>query len=171
MALKDIWKDIVDGVDEIKGEYTNQIAHSLISAEDAFESHVKGEEYNHSAKDITYTGAYYDEEPNVEDAINTLGKDQERLNGLIAGNFRAIEKNTTDITAIKTDVEAHTTTINNIIDDLANRPTSEWAEAVEINLSDKETRVSALEETVGDVETALDSIIAIQNELIGGDSV
>ena len=67
------------------------------------------------ANDITYAGDFYENEPNVEDAINYLGSESERINGLVAGNFKAIQKNKEDITAIQT------------------------------NLSDKETRVSALE--------------------------
>ena len=34
-----------------------------------------------------------------------------------------------------------------------------------------EEGIIALDEQVGDIETALDAIIAMQNELIGGDSV
>ena len=35
-------------------------------------------------------------------------------------------------------------------------------------LNDMDRGIAALDETVGDIQTALDSIIAVQNSLIGG---
>ncbi len=214
-----------------------------------FNAHTLGEKYKHDAKDITYSGNYYEDEQNVEDAINFLGTEVDRYDRLIAGNLKTIQKNETDITKNASDIrsldtqvgantvgisensaaisevderlsnsltglegridnndsdiqtlkdtsDTHTTNINNIIYDLAARPTAEWAEEVATDLGDKETRVSSLEEqvrenlpeldaqiqgnkvsieilgiTLGDIDSALDSIIAIQNSLIGGVSV
>ena len=103
-----------------------------------------------TAKDITYTGDYYNDEQNVEDAINFLGGEIDKHSGTIAGNFKSIQKNTADITAIKEDVEEHTTSINNIIDDLAYRPTSEWAEEVVNDLVKKDEKISGLEGYIDD---------------------
>jgi len=50
---------------------------------------------------------------------------------------------------------------------------TEWSQWERIDVSRTEfgTKVAALETSVGDIEIALDNIIAIQNELIGGESV
>ena len=60
-------------------------------------------------------------------------------------------------------VESNTNTINDLVNDY-----SALMNDVYINLT---PRVDANTQSIGNIETALDAILAIQNELIGGDAV
>lgn len=71
------------------------------------------------AKDISYSGEYWNEEQNVEDAINYLGGEIDAHSGNIAGNFKSIQKNTTDIATNKANIEKNATDIELLKNDLA----------------------------------------------------
>lgn len=156
-----------------------------------------------TAKDITYSGDYYEDEPNVEDAINYIGAECDKLNRNIFNNTKEIlaikedvEAYTTDIATNKTNIEKNATDIGFLRDDLANRPTAEeerqaindiatnktdiqslQERVIEVERQsidrdgDAQNAIAELQEEIGAIDSALDSIIAIQNELIGGDSV
>ncbi|MBQ4516826.1 MAG: hypothetical protein II978_08565 [Clostridia bacterium] len=83
----------------------------------------------------------------------------ERLNNQLTGLEGRIDNNDSDIQTLKDTSEEHTTSINNIIDDLATRPTAEWSEEVVNDLINKEERVSALEKLTSESLPDLDAQI------------
>ena len=118
------------------------------------------------AKDITYTGEYYEDEPNVEDAINYIGANGDKLNRNIFNNTKDIlaikedvEAHTTDIATNKTNIEKNATDIGLLREDLASRPTAEEEKQAITDVENIDKRVDELEEQTRESFVDLDGQI------------
>lgn len=170
MALKDIWKDLqnaTEGIagsgDDVSAEPINMIAHAVIDNE----INLAGKVDKVDGKGLS-----------TEDYTTA---EKEKLSGL--ANYDDTEL--VNLINDKIDKSAITTVVNAESKD-NEIPTAqaafEHAEGVYYRLNPRVTetensivtltnRISSVEVSIGDIDTALDSIIAIQNELIGGGTV
>ena len=152
MALKDTWKDLEDavaGVENSGSDLTvapiNAIAHAVIENEKGKVDKVKGKGL--STEDFTT-------------------EEKEKLAGL--------EKSIED--AVANLVNSAPDTLNTL-DELAKALNNDenFASTVTNELATKADKSQlsnyATKDDLGDIETALDTIITIQNELIGGGNV
>ena len=156
MALKDTWKDKVDGVDDVLAEDINSIAHSVIELEegvnekekvlfvtvtDGVASHnaIQIAEYADNGYSV-YCEPYNDGETRYALSVYSM-HDEDNASAKFA--FMDAEEGILHVWEIYEDGTTDHYIFNAVLND-------DFVAAI------------------GDIETALDSIIAIQESLIGG---
>ena len=143
MALE--WSDKIDGIDVVLADDINSIAHEAILQNEKI-----GELETRTANN----------ESGIAEAKGRLGVVESMYGDLVA-----------EIDEINGQVSGCRSDINNMVPILHNASVA--VDELKDSKADKSSTYTKtdIDSKMGDIETALDSIIAIQNSLIGGDSV
>lgn len=139
MALKDIWTNKTDGVDDILADDINAIANEAIENS----SKMKSLQENKADKATTLSGYGITDAATIYQLENTSAI-------ATSANEKAL-KNSQDIKILQSDKADKATTIEGY------------------GITDAYTKTE-IDTQIGDIEAALDNIIALQNSCIGGDT-
>ena len=164
MSFKDIWKDKIDGQDDALAEDINIIAQEAIRLDSDKVDKVPGKDL--SSNDFT------DEYKNKLDNLGEF--DNPEIEKEIEENTKArhTHENKTvldEITAERVEKWDNAQSSGDSIEIVDNLISTDTDKALSANMG-RELK-EQIDNKMGDIDTALDSIIGIQNELIGGDSI